>query len=71
MEGLHYSFAVVGIRICHQRLLKRLIVELLHVFGYLGKTGGKLPFSQQEEEETHPADVPEGDRFPLTALAGR
>lgn len=43
MEGLHYSSPVVRLRVCHERLLKRLIVELLHVFGYLGKTGGK-PF---------------------------
>lgn len=46
MKGLHYSFPVVRLRFCHERLLKRLIVELLHIFGYLGKTGEKLPFSR-------------------------
>lgn len=58
MEGLHYSFGIACIWVSHKRLLKRLIVELLHIFGYLGKTQEKLPFSQ--EEEIYAADVPEG-----------
>lgn len=35
------------------------------------KDRGKTPFQPEEEEEMHPADVPEGDRFPVMALAGR
>lgn len=38
MEGLHYSFGIACIWFSHERLLKRLIVELLHIFGYLGRT---------------------------------
>lgn len=70
MKGLHYSLPVVRLRrVCHERLLKCLIVELLHIFGYLGKTAEKLPFSRGRRKP--PADVLEGDRFLLMALEGR
>lgn len=51
MKGLHYSLPIVHLRFCHERLLKRLIVELLHIFGYLGKTEEKLPFSQRRRRK--------------------
>lgn len=70
MKGLHYGLPVVRVRICHERLLERLVVELLHIFGYLGKTAKSL-FQPGEHKETHPVDVPEQARFPQMALAGK
>jgi len=51
MKGLHYSLPVARVRFCQERLLKCLIVKLLHIFGYLGRTGEKLPFSQRRRRK--------------------
>lgn len=57
MESLHHSLPVARVRIRHERLLERLVVELLHVFGYLGKTR-KASFQPEENKEIHPAGSP-------------